>query len=98
MSVRHVSVGNPCKYLYMRPLVLSFEKNCTKKILFCCITVKFEVEQGKTSGCSPIVFSSPQVYAKVTFKVHIWEEKLGRHKNTYFSYYSDSSTYTDSDC
>ena len=58
-------------------------KNLYKIPSFCWITVKFEVGLGKTSGCSPIVFSSPQLYAKVTFKAHIWKGKLSGHKNLF---------------
>ena len=36
------------------------------------------------------MFFSPQLYAKVNLKTHIWEEKLGRHKNPSLSLYSSS--------
>ena len=66
------------------------QKNLYKIQIFCCITVKFKVGLGKTSGCSPIVFFSPQPYAKVTFKTHIWGEKLGRHTIPSLSLHSSS--------
>ena len=66
------------------------QKNLYKIQIFCCITVKFEVGLGKTSGCSPIVFFSPPPYDKVTFNTHIWEEKFGRHKIPSLSLYSSS--------
>ena len=65
-------------------------KNLYKIFIFCCITVTFEVGLRKTSGCSPIVFFSPQLYAKVTFKSHTWEERLGSHRNPSLSLYSSS--------
>ena len=57
------------------------------------MTVTFEVEQGKTSGCSPIVFISPQPYAKVTFKSH----KIPSFTVFKLILLFDSSTYRNSD-
>ena len=36
------------------------------------------------------MYSSSQLYAKVTFKAHIWEEQLGGYRNPSFSVYSSS--------